>query len=58
MAEAERYLRGVAGRLTRERLVCQWRVTYDDPAEAIADAAGTDALVVMSAYGWARRLQG
>jgi len=56
--EAERYLREVAGRLTRARVACQWRVTHDDPAEAIADAAGTDALVVMAASGWAHRTQG
>ncbi len=59
--EADRYLREVAGRLTREhreRLACQWRVTHDDPAEAIADAAGTGALVVMAASGCGRRTQG
>ena len=56
--EAERYLREVAGRRTWEHLACQWRVTHDDPAEAIADAAGTDALVVMAASGCAHRMQG
>jgi len=56
--EAERYLREVAGRLTRERLACQWRVTHDDPAEAIVAAAGTDALVVMASSGWPHRTQG
>jgi len=56
--EAERYLREVAGRLTQERLACQWRVSHDDPAEAIAGAAGADALVVMAASGWAHRTQG
>ncbi len=56
--EAERYLREVAGRLTRERLAYQWRVAHDDPASAIADAAGTDALVVMTASGWGHRTHG
>ena len=56
--EAARYLREMAERLMRERLACQWRVTHDDPAEAIADAAGTDALVVMAAYGGGRRTPG
>lgn len=56
--EAERYLRAVAGRLTREHLACHWRVTHDDPAEAIVDAAGTDAFVVMAAYGCAHRTPG
>ncbi len=56
--EAARYLREMTGRLMRERLACQWRVTHDDPAEAIADVAGTDALVVMAAYGGGRRTPG
>jgi len=53
--EAERYLQQAAAGLTRERLECQWRVTRDDPAEAIVDAAGADALVVMTAYGHAHQ---
>jgi nucleotide-binding universal stress UspA family protein len=48
---AERYLDQVALGLPGEDLVCRRQVAQGDPAQAIIDAAGTDALVVMATHG-------
>jgi nucleotide-binding universal stress UspA family protein len=51
--EAETYLRGIAGGLEARRLPVTWKVWYDEPDRAIADAARFNAvdLVAMSTHG-------
>jgi nucleotide-binding universal stress UspA family protein len=51
--DAEAYLRAVAGRLQAHGLPDSWKIWYDEPARAIADAARyNDAgLIVMSTHG-------
>jgi nucleotide-binding universal stress UspA family protein len=51
--DAEGYLRAVAGRLHARGLSVTWKVWYDEPARAIADAARYNdvGLIVMSTHG-------
>jgi nucleotide-binding universal stress UspA family protein len=51
--DAEVYLRAVAGRLHARGLAVTWKVWYDEPARAIADAARHNdvGLIVMSTHG-------
>ncbi len=51
--DAEAYLRAVAGRLHARGLPVTWKVWYDEPARAIADAARYNdvGLIVMSTHG-------
>jgi len=51
--EAEAYLRGIAGGLEARRRPVTWKVWYDEPDRAIADAARFNAvdLVAMSTHG-------
>jgi nucleotide-binding universal stress UspA family protein len=49
--EAERYLAGIASRLSRDGLTCRSQVAQGDPATVILGAAGADNLVVMASHG-------